>query len=510
MIKRNLKEARYSDSVPKEKRGWWYFTTHGVMPGSIPRGVNVLDTREGQNKKGTRGTFVKLDAILNTDELRYYDMIELVPESEYEDLSITEQIELFKSLKNNGFTGRQLKEKFSAKLKQHSNRKNADPLEEDIDDEGAFDFDKFSIDLWENGWKEPVSESFKGNKSRRFLKEARYNNKDFIEKLKELIASNGIKMYSFNFNSEKNAYELVPTYKSLDSSELRDLEDKLYEIGFVIVEEDKRQREGYYYVPALYVLPDGMRPFDYLENQKNGIPNITPFQRPKTTTTTTTTPSSNSNEPTQVSDEATIKELLIKSGLMSSTDGSRIRWSEQEYNDFRSLGDNKYCFCPRMDIFEDRTYHWYTKEEKEQLTTMLKRLGLRVISMTNPNGGQWRKDWYRGIIFYIQRITITPIKDNPTKALQKLTNASSSSSPKTNVDISPYYPDQQILLKIKDYMDRNSWVNVGAIKSLDKIYKYYYAAHLLSWDSLKNYIRDKSNLSYDMDILDAIDNVARP
>lgn len=71
---------RYSDVIPKEQRKFWYFTTHGVMPGSIPKGVNVLETREGKNDKGTNGTFVCLDAILNTSELKEYDLKEMVPQ----------------------------------------------------------------------------------------------------------------------------------------------------------------------------------------------------------------------------------------------------------------------------------------------------------------------------------------------------------------------------------------------------------------------------------------------
>ena len=70
---------RYSDEVPYEKRKYWYFTTHGVGPGTIPKDLKVLDTREGQNQKGTWGEFVCLDGVLNTDELRTYDLIELAP-----------------------------------------------------------------------------------------------------------------------------------------------------------------------------------------------------------------------------------------------------------------------------------------------------------------------------------------------------------------------------------------------------------------------------------------------
>lgn len=82
---RKLKESeikRYSDVVPYEKRRYWYWTKHGLGPGTLPKGVNVLDVKEGQNQKGTWGVFVLLDAILNTSELRDYDIIELAPEEE--------------------------------------------------------------------------------------------------------------------------------------------------------------------------------------------------------------------------------------------------------------------------------------------------------------------------------------------------------------------------------------------------------------------------------------------
>lgn len=85
----SLNEGRYSDYADDETRanGWWYFTTHGVGPGSIPKDLNVLEVKEGQNKKGTWGDYVRLDGILNTDELDYYDMIELAPTEEEEDFT---------------------------------------------------------------------------------------------------------------------------------------------------------------------------------------------------------------------------------------------------------------------------------------------------------------------------------------------------------------------------------------------------------------------------------------
>lgn len=74
------KIVRYSDEVPYEKRRYWYFTLHGIGPGTIPKDLKVLETRDGQNEKGTWGTFVCLNGVLNTDELYEYDMKELAPE----------------------------------------------------------------------------------------------------------------------------------------------------------------------------------------------------------------------------------------------------------------------------------------------------------------------------------------------------------------------------------------------------------------------------------------------
>ena len=70
---------RYSDVVPYENRKYWYFTTHGVGPGTIPKDLHVLEIREGQNDRGTWGDFICLDGVLNTSELQKYDLRELAP-----------------------------------------------------------------------------------------------------------------------------------------------------------------------------------------------------------------------------------------------------------------------------------------------------------------------------------------------------------------------------------------------------------------------------------------------
>ena len=75
---------RYSDVRPRSERKYWYFTKHGVQPGSIPNDLHVLETRDGKNDSGEFGTYVMLDGVLNTSELKKYDMRELAPKEESE------------------------------------------------------------------------------------------------------------------------------------------------------------------------------------------------------------------------------------------------------------------------------------------------------------------------------------------------------------------------------------------------------------------------------------------
>lgn len=64
----------YSDT--EEDEGYWFFTTHGVQPGSVPRDVDILDVIDTPN-----GSFVKFDRFLSTKELNEYDMVEKAPKS---------------------------------------------------------------------------------------------------------------------------------------------------------------------------------------------------------------------------------------------------------------------------------------------------------------------------------------------------------------------------------------------------------------------------------------------
>ena len=63
-------------SATNDGEGYWFFTTHGVQPGSVPRDVDILDIIDTPN-----GSFVKFDRFLSTKELNEYDMVEKAPKS---------------------------------------------------------------------------------------------------------------------------------------------------------------------------------------------------------------------------------------------------------------------------------------------------------------------------------------------------------------------------------------------------------------------------------------------
>ena len=54
---------------------YWYFTKHGVQPGSIPKYVNVLDIIDKPE-----GSYFLTDTIINTKDLYDYEIKEAVPE----------------------------------------------------------------------------------------------------------------------------------------------------------------------------------------------------------------------------------------------------------------------------------------------------------------------------------------------------------------------------------------------------------------------------------------------
>lgn len=63
-------------SATDDGEGYWFFTTHGIQPGSVPKDVDILDIIDTPN-----GSFVKFDRFLSTEELNEYDMVEKAPKS---------------------------------------------------------------------------------------------------------------------------------------------------------------------------------------------------------------------------------------------------------------------------------------------------------------------------------------------------------------------------------------------------------------------------------------------
>lgn len=64
----------YSSTTPS--RRYWYFTRHGVQPGSVPKYVNILDIVDTPE-----GSYFLADGVIRTDDLRKYEIKERKPES---------------------------------------------------------------------------------------------------------------------------------------------------------------------------------------------------------------------------------------------------------------------------------------------------------------------------------------------------------------------------------------------------------------------------------------------
>lgn len=58
---------------------YWYFTHHGVQPGSIPKHTPVLDVKDTAS-----GSYFLTDRVLTTSELNEYEITEKAPEKEME------------------------------------------------------------------------------------------------------------------------------------------------------------------------------------------------------------------------------------------------------------------------------------------------------------------------------------------------------------------------------------------------------------------------------------------
>ena len=87
-----LAQGSINEAFDKPPHEFWYYTKHGLGPGTIPRDVQVLDVKEDDNW----GTYIKLDKVLTTDELNKYEIKEKIPPNE-----LTEEVdeESFNKLK---------------------------------------------------------------------------------------------------------------------------------------------------------------------------------------------------------------------------------------------------------------------------------------------------------------------------------------------------------------------------------------------------------------------------
>lgn len=87
-----LAQGSMNEAFDKPPHEFWYYTKHGLGPGTIPKDVNILDVKEDDNW----GTYIKLDKVLTTDELNKYEIKEKIPPNE-----LTEEVdeESFNKLK---------------------------------------------------------------------------------------------------------------------------------------------------------------------------------------------------------------------------------------------------------------------------------------------------------------------------------------------------------------------------------------------------------------------------
>ena len=64
-------------SATTSSSGYWYFTRHGVQPGSVPKYVNILDIVDTPE-----GSYFLTDGVILTDDLRNYEIKERKPKNE--------------------------------------------------------------------------------------------------------------------------------------------------------------------------------------------------------------------------------------------------------------------------------------------------------------------------------------------------------------------------------------------------------------------------------------------
>lgn len=66
----------YLDYMRKnDKKEYWYFTHHGVQPGSVPKGFPIIDIIDMDG-----GSYFLTDKVMSTKELHNYDIKEQAPD----------------------------------------------------------------------------------------------------------------------------------------------------------------------------------------------------------------------------------------------------------------------------------------------------------------------------------------------------------------------------------------------------------------------------------------------
>lgn len=73
-------DEEVAESFEKAGGPFWYFTKHGVQPGSVPKDINILDVLDA--KDGT-GSYFLSDKVIDIKQLNKYELKELGPDTEY-------------------------------------------------------------------------------------------------------------------------------------------------------------------------------------------------------------------------------------------------------------------------------------------------------------------------------------------------------------------------------------------------------------------------------------------
>lgn len=77
-ITSNKRSGKRICSNEEDLSKYWYFTKHGVQPGSVPKYVNIIDVQDTEN-----GSYFLADGIIKTEDLKRYEIKEKKPEKVY-------------------------------------------------------------------------------------------------------------------------------------------------------------------------------------------------------------------------------------------------------------------------------------------------------------------------------------------------------------------------------------------------------------------------------------------